>query len=59
MSKVRGGGWEEILHTLKAEARGGRWEEQPHTQGQGRWPGGPIPRRGCAGTGGPRGVIPR
>ena len=33
-----------------------------HAQGQGQRPGGPAPcpgSRGCAGTGGPRGVIPR
>ena len=30
----------------------------PHALGQGRCPGGPTPRRGCAGTGGSRGAIP-
>ena len=33
-----------------------------HAWGQGQWPGGPTPRpgsRGFAGTGGPRGAIPR
>ena len=29
-SEVRGGGREEIPHTLKSEARGGGQEEQPH-----------------------------
>ena len=39
---------------------GGR-EELPHARGQGWWPGGatPCPRSGgCAGAGGPTGVIP-
>ena len=58
-SEVRGGGREEIPHALKPEARGGGWEEEPHARGQGQWPGGPTPRRGCTGTEGPRGAIPR
>ena len=58
-SEVRGGGWEEIPHALKPKARDGGQEEQPHARGQGWWPGGPTPRGGCAGTGGPRGAIPR
>ena len=57
-SKVGGGGWEEIPHALKPEARGGGQEEQPHARGQWLWPGGPTPRCGCVGTGGPRGAIP-
>ena len=47
---------------LSAEVRGRSREEQPHTQGQGRWPGGPTPplrSGGCSGAGGPRGAIPR
>ena len=59
MSEVRGGGREDIPHALRPEARGGRREEQPYAGGQGQWLGGPTPRRGCAGTGGPRGAIPR
>ena len=42
--------------------RGGGREELPHARGQGRQPGGatPPPRSGgCAGSGGPRGAIPR
>ena len=58
VSKVRGGGQEELSHApepearggcqeelLQApppEARGGRQEKQPHAQGQGQWPGGPT-----------------
>ena len=57
VSEVRGGRWEEIPHALKPEARGGGQEELPQARGQGRWPGGPTPRCGCAGTGGPRGAI--
>ena len=30
VSEVRGGGQEEIPHTLKPEARGGGQEDQPH-----------------------------
>ena len=47
---------------LATEVRGGSQDELPHVQGQGRWPGGPIPHpgsRGCAGAGWPRGAIPR
>ena len=46
---------------LKSEVRGGGREELPHVLGQGRQPGGPTSRPrsgGCAGAGGPRGVIP-
>ena len=75
MSKVRCSSWEELPHALKPEARGGGreelphaptpqargsgQEEQPHARGQGPWLGGPTPHHGCAGTGGPRGAIPR
>ena len=60
--EARGGGREELPNTPKPEAKGGSGEEQPHDRGQGRWPGGPTPHprsHGCAGTGGPRGAIPR
>ena len=74
-SKVRGGSREELPHAPTPEARGGGWEEQPTPEARGgderSYPasevrgGGweeqpPHPRsRGCVGTGGPRGVIPR
>ena len=47
---------------LATEVRGGSQDELPHVQGQGRWPGGPIPHPtsgGFSGTEGPRGAIPR
>ena len=46
----------------KPEARGSGREELPHARGQGQRPGGATTRPrscGCAGTGGPRGAIPR
>ena len=46
----------------KSEVRGGSREELPHVRGQGRRPGGPTRRPrsgGYAGTGEPRGAIPR
>ena len=46
MPKARGSGWED-LRTPKAKGSG--WQEQPHLQGA----------VACAGTGGPRGAIPR
>ena len=61
MSKARGDGREELPHAPKPKAKGSSGEEQPHDQGQGRWPGGPIPcprSHGCVGRGGPRGPIP-
>ena len=33
MSEVRGGGREELPHTVKPEARGGGREDQPYVQG--------------------------
>ena len=45
-----------------SEIKGSGWEELSHGRSQGRWLGGPTPRRrsgGCSGTGGPRGAIPR
>ena len=45
-----------------SEVRGGSREELPLNRGQRQWPGGATPRpRSCgfAGTGGPRGAIPR
>ena len=33
MSKVRGGGWEELPNAPTPEARGGGREDQPHVQG--------------------------
>ena len=59
--EARGKRREELLHAPKQEAKGGGGEEQPHDPGQGRWLGGPTPRRrscGCTGAGGPRGAIP-
>ena len=53
-----GGGREELPHAPTPEAKGGSREEQPHAGGQRQWPGGPSPRRGCTGAGGPRGAIP-
>ena len=61
-SEVRGGGREELPHARMPEARGSGREEQPHTRGQGRRRGGPTPpprSGGCAGSGGPRGAVPR
>ena len=55
-SKVRAGN-ERSYPT--SEVRGGGRVEQLHARGQGWWPGGPTPCRGYAGTGGPRGAIPR
>ena len=59
-------GWEELPHVRGRGWVGGSREElppHPQAQGQGRRPGGgPTPRsrsRGCTGTGGPRGTIPR
>ena len=54
-SEVRGRD-ERSYPTFKV--RGGGLEEIPDPRGQGRWPGGPTPGRGCTGTGGPRGAIP-
>ena len=59
-SEVRGGG-EELPNAPKPEARGGSQEELPHApkpeaRGGGRED---QPHAGCAGTGGPRGAIPR
>ena len=45
--EARGGGREELPHTPTPEAGGGGREDQPHAWGQGRWPGGPTPRRLC------------
>ena len=59
--EARGDGREELPNAPMPEARGSGQEEQPHAQGQGRWPGRPIPRprsHGCVGAGGPRGAIP-
>ena len=55
-SEVRGRN-ERSYPTFKV--RGGGLEEIPDPRGQGRWPGGQTPGRGCTGTGGPRGAIPR
>ena len=62
MSEARGRGWEELPHAPMPEARGHGWEELPYSGGQGLRPGVPTPRprcSGCAGSGGPRGAIPR
>ena len=48
--------------SLRPVAAGRRRYPSPHARGQGQWPGGPTPRprsRGCLGSGGPRGAIPR
>ena len=52
MSKVRGGGWEELLHATKLEARGGGREELPHApspeaRGGGRKEQHTTEARGC------------
>ena len=58
---IRRQGWqrEELPHVRgQGQRRGGA----THARGQGWWPGGPNPHPrscGCAGTGGPRGPIPR